>query len=354
MQPAHCFRNAESRLALKKNPLSVPAAFLLAIVVASCGGGNSPGPSAAPTLSANVSALALIVSGNARKLIFTNIGGKTAVAVTYSISPALPPGTTISPASCGDIAAASSCTLTVTPGATPSASAGAPNLTPATLSIAGTNTNTLARTIDVVTYGSVYQSGYVFAIDDTKPSTGSIGGTVTALTDQSSAGLPWSPSVGSPFEIAGINETSTHPPDACTGNSDGACNSRAILAYYSPPTTNPAANPSLYAAGLCTSPIADYSDWYLPAICEMGYDTVPNGSGCGSAGSPTVQNMQSNLTDHGIGGLSAYYWSSTQASNFLPPNYAFISFFATGGGSAQYVFPKDFQFNVRCARALTF
>ncbi|MEO8005354.1 MAG: hypothetical protein ABI771_10650 [Betaproteobacteria bacterium] len=356
---------------MKTNLLYVPLTLLLAVVVASCGGGNSggtPTPAAAtpipPTLSANVSALALVVSGSSRSLIFTNVGTSTAVAVTYSISPALPTGTTISPASCGDIAAAATCTLTVTPGATLSASAGAPNPTPTTLSIAGTNTNTLARTIDVLTYGSVYQSGYVFAIDDTKPVTGSIGGTVAALVDQASAfgtAIQWSSVAGGGpafDDIAGISQASTNPPDACKGNSDGACNSQAIVAFYSPPNTTPAINRSSYAAGLCTVTIAGYADWYLPAVCELGYDAGggggPSGSACGSSTTPVAQNMQLNLVENGMGNLAGYYWSSTERSG-TPDQHSFMqSVSPTGSNSYQAAFPKDFQYGVRCARALTF
>jgi hypothetical protein len=118
--------------------------------------------------------------------------------------------------------------------------------------------------------------------------------------------------------------------------------------YYSPPTTDPAINLSFYAAGRCRGNISGFTDWYLPAACELGYEgplTV-----CGPAATPVAQNMQSNLFDNGVGNLRTdeVYWSSTQAS-------------ATGGGQA---FFNDFTFQmnrsfksninaVRCARQLT-
>lgn len=60
-------------------------------------------------------------SGAARTLTITNTGAAAATNVTYTFSPALPSGTTISPTSCGTIAPAATCVLTITPGATPSA-----------------------------------------------------------------------------------------------------------------------------------------------------------------------------------------------------------------------------------------
>lgn len=82
------------------------------------------------------------------------------------------------------------CVLVITPGQTSSATPGAvPN--PSTLTIFGINTNILAPTVEVLTYGNQYQSGYVFAVDDMTPNTGSIGGKVAGLTDES-GGIIWS------------------------------------------------------------------------------------------------------------------------------------------------------------------
>lgn len=327
----------------------------------------SQGPTAT-TLSASTSALVLSVNDTAlsasltgypRTFTLTNTGSETARAVAYAVSPPLPSGTTIAPANCGNIAPAASCVLTITPGAIPSAAAGDINPTAIMLAVAGTNTNTLSLPIDVLTYGSVHQSGYVFAVDDTTSTTGSIGGKVAALSDQAApypAGVMWSSdgNGGTVYDaIAGIYETSTDPPDACNGRVDGACNSRAIIAFYSPPQTTPAIDPSSYAAGRCSGTIGNRSDWYLPAICEMGYDSPGFGTGCGTRAAPTAQNMHYSLAENGnIGNFSVYYWSSTGYSA-LPDQYAHYQVFDAVGGIYQGAGTKFYSLGVRCARAMT-
>ena len=103
----------------------------------------------------------------------------------------------------------------------------------------------------------------------------------------------------------------------CNGATDGFCNTGAILYFYNQFITNntsaiggslkytPTAGPTnitYYAAGLCTQTIAGYTDWYLPAICEMGYG-IQLDNVCGFQGTPTLQNIQSSLID--TGGLSS-------------------------------------------------
>lgn len=361
---------------MKTNPLYLPNALLLALVVANCGGGSSgsaPDPADAPpvqsgptTLSSNVSSMALSVNdvgqsanltGNPRTITLTNIGGATATAVTYLSSRPLPAGTTISPASCGDMPPTSTCALTVTPGATPSATPGDPSPTPLILTIAGANTNTLVPTVEVLTFGSVYQSGFVFAIDDASPVNGGVGGKVAALVEQAPGypnGILWSSdSIGNPAydDIPGISEISTSGLNSCNGKADGACNTRIIVAFYS----SRSIAPQSYAAGLCTAAIGGYSDWYLPAICEMGYDGNSINSGCGTSSTPSMQNIQSNLMDNSSTGLPAgYYWSSTEYSG-VPDIGAFYQRLDISGASSwQSAASKVNPIGVRCARALTF
>jgi hypothetical protein len=185
----------------------------------------------------------------------------------------------------------------------------------------------------------VYQSGYVFAIDDTTPATGGVGGKVASLVDQAAL-TPWSATLDN---IPGIAETSTSP---CNGKLDGACDTAVISAFYS------AVSATSYAAGFCSASIGGRSDWYLPAICELGYDTA---SGCGTSSAPTLQNMQSSLVDNGnMGGFdfANYYWSST-AYAAIPNNFGWMQIFEPSGASLQSGAVKSTQLNVRCARAMT-
>jgi hypothetical protein len=326
-------------------------------------------------LSVNDSGSYAALTGHARTLTITNTGSDVALDVNYSLSPALPANTSISASTCAGTAlpAGASCSITVTPGNVPSAVAGDLNPVPVTVTIAGSNTNTLTPAIHVLTYGSVYQGGYIFAVDDNTPATESIGGKVAALTDQSAA-IIWASDGGSFGDfnsILGIDQTSTtispspvspaYPVGtptytACNGANDGACNSANIVSYYNfnRVTGGSAPTPAnLYAAGLCTATINGYSDWHLPAVCEMGYDRLSNGTGCGSSNSPTTQNMQSNLVDNGnIGALSGNYWSSTEFS-IAPDIYAFIQVFGAGGSDYQDVGVKITSVQARCTRLIT-
>ena len=324
------------------------------------------------TISASVTTLALKTSGVARTITFTNTGSSTASSVTYTPSPALPEGTTITPTSCGNIAPTGTCVLTITPGATPSAPAYDTNPTPITLSVQGTNTNTLTPTLNIVTLASVYQSGFIYSIDDSTPATGSIGGKVAAVTDQAAAysnGIIWSSdgsgTTVSNIAIFGISETSTiaspNPStgqitgqSACDGRTDGACDTTNIVTYYNANRAAGGAAPTpltQYASGLCKASIGGYTDWYLPAICEMG--PASNGFGCVSGTPNIVTNLPSLLTScTGSSCLSGNYWSSTEDSG-IPTDYAWDQNFASGGGSVQYYDLKTLTLGVRCSRALT-
>jgi hypothetical protein len=349
-------------LTARRTALAVPIVFL-----AACGGdASAPAPATTPppvvvtpppvvlppvttTLSVSTSVLALAVSGNARTITVINTGVDLATSLALVATPALPAGSTVSSNTCGDLPAGASCMLTITPGAAPSAAPGDTNPVPITLRITGSNTNTVTTEVSVLGHGSVYQSGYVFSLDDTTPNSGSVGGKAAALTDVST-GAAWSADAsGNPtFDVlSGMSETDVAPP--CNGNRDGACNTAVLVSFYATTPLNS------YAAGLCSATLNGYSDWYLPAICEMGFDATGNGSSCGTPGSPLADNMQSRLLDNGgIGGLldNTYYWSSTQyAPVALFGTYAQL--FATAGGSDQVGYSKSAALHVRCARALT-
>lgn len=333
---------------------------------------DADAPDAAPTvttLAASVSNLALAVSGNARVITLTNTGAADALHVMPSISPAFPIGTTQASTCGAALAPGNSCSITITPGATPSADPGLASV-PSSLTLAGSNTNTLAVDVHVLDYGNIYQGGFIFAIDDTTPTSGSIGGKVAATRDQTlpypsgvlfSATADGGGTTVASDNIPGIHELTSAIAGDCNGATDGACNSNVIREFYSPPTTDPSVPFYYFAAGVCASVIDGYSDWYLPAICELGYDETGSGNGCGTAAAPLVQNMQSNLVDRGNlgglvsddGGLSNFMWSSTLFSA-LPSQNAWAQNFAAGGGSAQTSVGKSNRLAIRCVRALTY
>lgn len=307
--------------------------------------GHSLSISVQQTLSVSVSNLALAAAGSPRILTVTNLGAANALNVNYSASPALPSGTSVSPSSCGTMAPLSTCVLTITPGPTPSANPGDLSPLPINLAISGSNTNTVTPQINILTYGSVYQGGYLFAIDDTPPQAASIGGKVLALQNQATQlvdGVVWSsngvgsqsanvsndiiPGIGcelsdcvvpSPSYAAALaaynstydNEATFPFPSSsafqeCEGGTDGACNTANILTFYESVKTNfgvgsspyiLASGPTdsdFYAAGLCTQTISGYDDWYLPALCEMGSVGQP-GTPCSSS----TENIADKLTD---------------------------------------------------------
>ncbi len=290
------------------------------------------------TLVSSVATLALATSGVSRVFNVTNTGSIAAQNLAINTSSALPTGTSIASTCSNSLAPGSSCTVTITPGATASGSAGSAP-TPSSINITASNANTVMVDVAVLGLGNIYQGGYIFAIDDTTSPTSSIGGKVAALTDQmdSTVGIVWGPSGSA---VLGVNENSTTP---CRGSSNGQCNTTQIVTMYAgtPLTT--------YAAGLCTATISGYSDWYLPAICELGPD---NGAGRCVNGTP---NMLTNLAANGIGGLEdrGFYWSSTQDSTDAP-NKAWYEYIDVGVNGVQIHDFKLYPLNVRCARALTY
>lgn len=296
---------------------------------------NSP---SSTTLSTSLSTLTLAQSGNARQITITNVGSSPAYNVSYSASPALPAGTTVTPANCGTLAATGTCVLMITPGSNPTA-----DNTPSVLSTQGTNTNTVTSDIYVLTLGSIYQQGYLFSIDDTTAPDGSIGGATASLTDQSS-GIQW---YNGTYLVTGTHSIT-----------DGASNTVAIIS---------AQGSGSYAASLCANYQIDsanntpcttgtcYTDWYLPAICQLGPDTIGSlgGSGC-LTGTPNMVDNLPALINSCVGSscLVGSYWSSNEF-NGLPSGIAWIENFASGGGSTQLNLFKSNLMLVRCARNIT-
>ena len=182
-------------------------------------------------------------------------------------------------------------------------------------------------------------------------------------------GIIWSSdgsgTTASNIAIFGISETSTSAipnpstgqitgQSACNGAYDGACDTTNIVTYYNANRTAGGTAPTpltQYASGLCKASIGGYTDWYLPAICEMG--PASNGSGCASGTPNMVTNLSSLRTScTGTSCLSGLYWSSTESSG-VPTDFAWYQNFASGGGSDQGNLNKFYSLGVRCSRALT-
>jgi len=244
-------------------------------------------------LSVNDTTTNAALTGNPRQITITNSSTTvTAYDVTYSaqnLSPANPNITSnaMLDSSCDNIPPLGTCILTITPvGATASATPYNTSPTPIVLTITGSNTNTLSYPINILTYGSVYEQGYVYAINDSYanyPENVSVGGTVVELQNRiqsNSPGITWSSS-GDNANIWGIDNQSTFlnpspnspqatyipPQNNCYGATDGYCDTNNIYIYY---TITQSFLIGTYAAGVCKQISAGYADWYLPSICEMG------------------------------------------------------------------------------------
>ena len=353
------------------------------------GGGGTAALSVSITdLALSISGLTLNgqPSGQERTITITNTGDAAATGLDINY-PTWPAGTTASSGCTTTLAAGSACEITVDPGTTPTSNCSTTGIapTPGVITISATGVTPVTSNVVVLNYGCIYQGGYIFAMTETADAAESIGGTVVTQTDQEPRwpdGIVWSSNstnTGAVFDaIYGISETSTTGvpnPSAgqvtgqlpCDGATDGSCNSNNIIVYYS--TTNPAITPAYYAAGRCTTVTdGDNSDWYLPAICEMG--PASNGSGCVAGTQNMVTNLPSLLGSADSNGvlttpctwgnsglnstncLAGSYWSSTEGSNF-PQGYAWVQYFASGGGSVQGGIGKGSGDGVRCVRVLT-
>lgn len=326
-------------------------------------------PPLATTLSSSQANLALAVNGIARTLTIRNTGSSTAFDVSYSVAPDLPAGTSISPATCGTIASGASCVLTISPGATPTAAAMNTNPRALTLTISGTNTNSLTSNIHVLTYASVYQSGLLFDIDDSTPASSSIGGKVLALSDDA-VNVTWSYDTN-PMIVWGINELSTasNPsPNAfstpaatqlsgqenCIGAKDGVCNTANIVSYYDQLSVPQAG----YAAGICNSSTVGGYKWYLPGICEMG-GRGTNNTGCQAPGGQTIVDKLAMLKpSNGCTGSLCFtiysYWSSTEvAFPFDSDASGYVWYQVYNLNNYQFYTNKYGSLYLRCVHALT-
>nr|HAT8714224.1 hypothetical protein [Legionella jordanis] len=268
-------------------------------------------------LSVNNTAFNPALTGNPRIITITNAGSTTATGLTVT-PPTWPSGTTSS-TNCGStLGSGSSCTITITPGNTATSNGTTP-CTNGTAPVAGVvqvsaaNATAVSTNVVVLGYGCVYQGGFLFAVNDATANTGSIGGQVAATTNEGS--LSWS----TVFSITGVNS-----------NTNGASNTAALA---TPVGQFPAAQACI------NKTTQGFTDWYLPAICQMGYDGQSFGSGCGSSGSPLLQNIYSNLRVNGdIGGFGVgTFFSSSEDTSLNPNLYAWTQNYAVGSTQGQSI-----------------
>ncbi|HAT6977457.1 TPA: DUF1566 domain-containing protein [Legionella pneumophila] len=280
------------------------------------------------------------LAGNARIIRIENTGSIPANNVQVSTS-GFPTDTSITNNGCtGMLNAGATCDITITPGGTasPDNSANACTTTPGTepvptvVTVSADNAPSANVNVLVLGYGCIYQGGFLFSVDDSTPITGSIGGKVAALSDQST-GTRWGPSVA----VAGISETSMPGPGSCDGKNDGECNTARIIA---------AGLTSPVAAQLCED-LSDggFTDWFMPAICELGrFVGLGSNAGCGT----TNPNLYTTLHTNNLGGFASdLYWSSTEFSG-VPTDFAWGQYFVDG---FQNGVNKVLSLRVRCVRA---
>lgn len=329
-------------------------------------------------LNASVTALALSVNnvyppfnaltGTPRKITLSIDSGEVR-NVTFQFDESFPSDAKFTPEEgiCGTITLDNPCTITITPGKTPTSSSSA-------LTVFEDTVTSFSMPIDILSYNSEYQGGYVFSVDDTTPDTQSVGGKVAAKENQAPIfpfGIIWAsngktdcPKKGAePYKdctaydfISGIDELSKASEDDafCDGNTNGACDTGKIVEFIQ--SNYGAATNGFYAADLCTAEMDGYTDWYLPAICELGYyqpapKTPDIDSGCGTAENPLLQNFASNLNDEVLKTMQGPFWSSTEFSCTDDTcGNAWSHYFTS---NTQTHDGKENTLGVRCVRAIT-
>lgn len=274
-----------------------------------------------------------LTSGQARTFTITNQGPDTAINVVYSVpSPGLPSGTTLSssPSNCSTLTIGSTCAVTITPGAIASDAPGDTAAEPLILVVSTNGIYATFAPFEILTWGSVYQEGYVFAINETANLSSNITGKVAMLTNGPT--LPWE-------RNSNYNDFASITNSTSQGKTDGVSNTAVIVNFYGAST--------LYAAGWCDQYTTDtYANWYLPAMCETSYSTGFFESNCGTVSSPTINNFRSNLVDLGYGNNIYYTWTSTAV--YSQPYEAWnTSMGALGMNEPQ----RSVPFSFRCVRA---
>ncbi len=281
-------------------------------------------------LSVNDPALNPALTGHTRYFTITNKGPNTAFYVRYAAVTPIPTNTQITDGcNSAPLGVNETCQISIQPGSTPNTT-GSALVLPTILLVYGSNTNILIPSFQVFTYKNLYQSTYIYSIIDNNDLDKSIGGSGIDLINTSTA-INWSNTYN---DVPGVTFGSS---SNCYAAVDGKCNTGAITSFYSSDLSQN------YAAAYCENKTTGgYTDWYLPAICELGYgDVVISGGAesCGSSTAPLTQNVLSALGND----VSSYLlWSSTQSayiqSGITPTT---ISLYMT----VSLLFPQDKKAN---------
>ena len=333
--------------------------------------GNTPLTATPPTLALSVKCTTSgggcvysnsALTGTARVITITNTSTTettTPLSVTKS---GFPTGTTITNDACNgaSLSPLGTCAITITPGqvATSNCTRGTrPSPGSVTVRASSAPSDAISNVL-VLGYGCIYQGGFIYSINDSTSTAGSIGGKVAALKDEFLASK--NPQPGTPnWGGDGCDIGAKLWSNDTQGANDGSANSSAIVDalttnYSSGPCPPlPAVDLKDYAAGRC-SQYTTLSDaglkWYLPSICELSGASTSNNC---TAGTTSMLN-QLWLLDPAVGGFvnEGVYWSSTElADSYYAKVFAWYQQFSSGG--YQSGVNKYGALGVRCSRALS-
>lgn len=299
------------------------------------------------------------LTGNQRYITVQNTSATQTTPTLTTTAAGFPTGTSITADTCNGntLAPLATCYITVSPNQVASSDCtNGSQATPGTITIS-TGSGSAVADIYVLSYGCIYQGGFIYSIDDNYtdyPEAGSIGGSTAAVYDSVSgqSGTFDVPNWGG----TGIDVGSITYDTNSTGANNGKTNTTTItnvLGCSGSNATDIAACVCGYlsvdSAGdlNCTSPSTCYVDWYLPAICQLGQATC---AGCAcTSGSTNMTDQLYNTIGANFVTTNSYYWSSSENPN-NPANYADYAVIADNNQSYT---PKYFKIGIRCGRNLT-